>query len=54
MYYTKDIQKRNLNDYISKTNPLENVTLSKERGENKCQKIEDVVADSDLEMTAAG
>ena len=35
MYYTKDIQKRNLNDYISKTNPLENVTLSKERGENK-------------------
>ena len=39
---------------VLKTNPLENATLSKERGEIKCQKIEVVVADSDLVMIAAG
>ena len=54
MYYTKDISKEKSKRLYLKTNPLENVTLSKERGENKCQKIEDVVADSDLVMTAAG
>ena len=35
MYYTKDISKEKSKRLYLKTNPLENVTLSKERGENK-------------------
>ena len=54
MYYTKDISKEKSKRLYLKTNPLENVTLSKERGEMICQKIEDVVADSDSVMIAAG
>ena len=34
MYYTKDISKEKTKRLYLKTNPLENVTLSRERGEN--------------------
>jgi hypothetical protein len=55
MYYTKDISKEKTKRLYLKTNPLENVTLSRERGETICQKIEvDADAVSDLVMTAAG
>ena len=47
-------QKKNLK-IVLKTNPLENVTLSKERGETICQRTEeDADADSDLVEIAAG
>ena len=35
MYYTNDISKEKSKRLYLKTNPLGNVTLSKERGENK-------------------
>ena len=35
MYYTKDISKEKSKRLYLKTNPLENSTLYKERGENK-------------------
>ena len=47
-------QKKNLK-IVLKTNPLENVTLSKERGETICQRTEeDADAVSVLETTAYG